>query len=232
MNNRCKPGVVDYLRGRWKNLVRRINSKYSVRDLQGVFNSFILPFYQTFPRCYHTLDHIYDCLLEFDKASSLATFKDEVEIALWFHDVVSYSEAKSCEIMKNILMLKYKDQESWIESYIMATTHQIKYIERTLGTNEAVDAFIVNDQCLVADIDIAIFGKNRSKYIEFESKIRKEFLYARTIFNQERLRVLQAFLNRKKIYYHEYFQKKYERRARENLQWSIKNLTKQLKLKE
>jgi len=227
MNNKCQPRVVSYLRNRWKNLVKKINSKYSVKDLQNVFDRFILPFYQTFPRCYHTLDHIYDCLLELDRASSLATFKNEVEIALWFHDIVN-SEAESCNIMKNILMLKYKDQEQWIESYIMATTHQIKHIKLNLGV-DAVDAFIVNDQCLTADIDLAIFGKSKPKFAEYEMKIRKEYQYAKSIFNDERLKVLRAFLHRKKIYWHKYFQKKYERQARLNLQWSIKNLIVQKK---
>ena len=75
------------------------------------------------------------------------------------------------------------------------------------------------------DIDLSIFGQLKEIFDEYEANIRKEYeFYPLEIYNPGRMKILNSFLNKEFIYQIPEVRKKYEKKARENLQRSIEKL--------
>ena len=78
---------------RWKELIKRISGKYPDDD---TFISLVDAYSQPH-RYYHNATHVENCLVEFDKTRMLAEYSDEVEIAIWLHDLFYDLKAKDNE---------------------------------------------------------------------------------------------------------------------------------------
>ena len=119
-------------------------------DPQPVFDA-LARNYSGPQRAYHTLEHVRDCLAEFDRASSLAERPLEVQAALWLHDVVydtraSDNEERSADWAVGTLT-KAGVTGTTVEhicGLILATKH--------IGAPQSADA------ALVVDIDLALAG--------------------------------------------------------------------------
>ena len=91
----------------------------------------------------------------------------------------------------------------------------LKYVQ----INHFLFVIIVLIASLLPDIDLAILGSESKVFNEYEQKIREEYSFV----NEEEYRtkrsiILKQFLNRKTIYFSEYFRNKYEKSARRNLE--------------
>ena len=81
------------------------------------------------------------------------------------------------------------------------------------------------DARLLVDIDLAILGRPRGEFDEYEANIRKEYLFVSwPEYRPARSAVLRSFMDRPAIYSTDYFRRKYENRARANLERSLDNL--------
>lgn len=169
-------------------------------------------------RYYHNLTHIQDCLCLFDQTRSLAAHPEEVELAIWFHDAVydarrSDNEQKSAEWAQAVIHESglSSDLAERVASSILATRHH----------GEVTDP----DAQLLVDIDLSILGRDPDIFWQYEENIRKEYSWVpQTLFQQERLKILQSFLDRPHIYYHGEYREKFEARARANLEQAIARL--------
>ena len=75
------------------------------------------------------------------------------------------------------------------------------------------------------DIDLTILGQSKNDFNKYENQIRKEYDFVSDReFAQGRKKILNSFLSSPRIYKTDYFFKKYEKKARENLNYSIKRL--------
>jgi predicted metal-dependent HD superfamily phosphohydrolase len=170
-------------------------------------------------RFYHTPRHVLECLKEFEEVKNHTKLPLEVSLALWFHDVIYNPKAKDNEEQSQqyakrvVTSLKLNSQFAEnLGNLILATKH----ITKPLTIDEA----------LMMDIDLSILGKPRGIFDEYEKNIRKEYSFVNEIeFRNGRKRILEGFLARGEIYYSDYFRKKYEEMARENLEYSIKKLS-------
>lgn len=82
-----------------------------------------------------------------------------------------------------------------------------------------------NDEKLIVDIDLSILGRSPETYNQFESWIRKEYKLVPTlIYRKKRKEILTNFLERDRIYSHDYFYVKLENNARANITNAIQNL--------
>jgi len=169
-------------------------------------------------RAYHTLQHVRDCLAEFDGASMLAERPQEVEAALWLHDVVydtraTDNEERSADWAREVLASAAVPTATLerVAELILATKH--------IGLPPSVDA------ALVVDIDLAILGREVALFERYEQQIQQEYAWvAEPIFREGRAGILEGFLARKAIYGTAFFHERYETRARENLSRSIRRL--------
>ena len=203
------------LKERWIEFFKKINAKGNPNK----FFDKIIKHYSEPHRAYHTLKHIKNSLKEFDEVKDLCEKPNEVEFAIWFHDIIynprkdnneeksadlAYKKAKEMNLSKNFA----ED----IKQFILASKHQT--------TPTRIDAQIM------IDIDLAGFGKSEKEFWEQNKLVRKEYsFYSDKDFNLGRSILLNSFLIRSHIYLTKHFRKKYETQARKNIKKMIKKLT-------
>jgi predicted metal-dependent HD superfamily phosphohydrolase len=197
----------------WDNLFGRSSESRNVRD--DVIHRYI-----SSGRAYHNLEHIAACLRLLEEHKQLASRQTEVEVALWYHDIVydpkrKDNEEKSAALARDhLLRLGVKSTGFLIdvEHLIMATRHT--------GIPKTPDC------ALVADIDLAILAASPRGYDWYARAIRKEYSFVkRDAFRKGRADVLRSFLKRSSIYTTPTFRHRYEHIARANLEREIESLT-------
>ena len=169
-------------------------------------------------RAYHDMSHITHCLNELEEARHLAERPGEVEMALWFHDAIYHpgakdNEARSAELSRRIAKQARLPEALGNRVYdlVLATEHR--------GLPDGADAR------LLVDIDLSILGRPQDQFDDYETDIRKEYHFVPPQqYRSARTAILRSFRNRPAIYSTDFFQRKYESRARANLERSLSNL--------
>jgi predicted metal-dependent HD superfamily phosphohydrolase len=169
-------------------------------------------------RAYHTLQHLAECLCFFDAARTLMQRPDEVELALWFHDVIYDTRRSDNE----------EASAQWAQQLLLevgappATTQRVgDLIRLTNHVAEPQDG----DGMLLLDIDLAILGAEPARFDEYERQVRQEYRWvAWPAFCMGRTKILRNFLQRPTIYRTGFFQTRFEAQARTNLAASLDNL--------
>ena len=150
----------------------------------------------------------------------VSKFPDEVELALWCHDVIydphaADNEAQSAAWTARILRQATvaDDVVARVTALILATQHH------TLPDDP--------DAALVVDIDLSILGQPVVEFDRYEAAIRQEYHWVpETAYREARLRVLESFLTRPSIYQTATFRERYDALAQVNLARSIRHLRK------
>ncbi len=169
-------------------------------------------------RPYHNLDHIQNCLVEFDSCSHLSINPDALEFAIWYHDIIyntkrQDNEEKSAQYAKAIC-----DQAGVPEKFGSEVSRLI-----ILTNHRQIPTDI--DGKLIVDIDLAILGASPEDFEECERAIREEYAhYSESTFKHGRSAILDMINKREDIYETEFFRKKYEKQARENIRSSLERL--------
>lgn len=169
-------------------------------------------------RRYHTLQHLADCIALFEDYRHLADHPAEVEMALWFHDAVydvtaGDNEAQSAQLAGSELAGAGVGETAIerIRRLIMATCHA--------ALPEGRDAQ------LLVDIDLAILGAGRDRFIAYEQQVRDEYGWVpEALFRERRAAILREFLDRQPLYHTPALQQRLEEQARLNLEWSLEQL--------
>jgi predicted metal-dependent HD superfamily phosphohydrolase len=201
------------MEARWLNLM----TKLGLDENKETYHQ-ILEAYSGKERSYHSVSHLQSVLECLDSAANLAENKDEVELALWFHDAVykpfsSSNEADSANWALDFLQRNGASKEIQNRTFelVMATAHD--------------SSPTTTDEKLIVDIDLSVLGQPKSTYLRFSEGVRKEYLRVPSfLYRRKRKEVLSSFLNREKIYSFATFQKKYEYAARENIAIEIESL--------
>jgi predicted metal-dependent HD superfamily phosphohydrolase len=197
-------------RDRW----HRLMAAFALPETNDWFDQ-LLDAYSQKHRHYHTVAHIDHCLRELDSASELAQEPAEVELALWFHDVVydpysSNNEAKSADLACELLNRGGVSSErvERVRAHILATRHEAPAE--------------LDDSKLVVDIDLSILGVDEAAYARFETDVRQEYRWVPgPLFRSKRAEILESFLARPTIYGTARFRDRYEAPARRNLRAAI-----------
>lgn len=178
----------------------------------------IMEAYSEKGRSYHTATHLQSVLECLDSVANLAQCRDEVEIALWFHDSVYKPFSSSNE----------KDSAKWASDFLQkngaSETTQTHVFELVMATAHQSSTNSV-DQNLIVDIDLSVLGQPKAAYTVFSRGVREEYRRVPSfIYRRKRKEILASFLSRDRIYTFEQFQKKYESSARENIANEIESL--------
>lgn len=165
-----------------------------------------------------SLKHLEECFSHFDSAMQLAHSPAEIEIAIWFHDAIydtrkHDNEERSAAWAVNAVRNSGASSEvaQRIGDMVLATKHQV-------APNTA-------DASLFVDVDLSILGASATRFAEYERQIRQEYAWVpEKEFQQGRAKLLRDISMRERIYATEFFQKRLETAARENLKRSLSKL--------
>jgi predicted metal-dependent HD superfamily phosphohydrolase len=155
----------------------------------------------------------------FDLGTSLAIHPEEVELAIWFHDAVYDTRCNDNE----------QRSADWAELVIRQAGLCSEIAERVSRSILATRHNVVladTDEQVVADIDLSILGREANVFWQYEANIRKEYAWVpEAVFRRRRAEILQGFLDRRYIYYHENYRHIFETTARVNLGQAILRLS-------
>ncbi len=189
--------------------------------------------YQEPHRHYHTLTHLKSCfyhldayasseLCELDKSSLL-----EVELALWFHDVIYQPRSLTNE----------KDSAAKLSDFLnynaSQETQSLRLIELVLVTqhpsiaqNKQQGILLDIDLSILLDIDLSILGADSACYDEFELAIKQEYKWVPDeLYKEKRSCLLNSLLRHKHVFQSEYFTVHLEHQAQCNIKRTINKLS-------
>lgn len=193
-------------------------STHDTDESQWVRDRLIAQYSETH-RHYHTCQHLEECISLLNELDPLPACAAQIELALWFHDAVydvyrNDNEEKSAQWAEACLRQANRDKDtiSSIKRLVIATKH-------TSTSNKI-------DEMLIMDIDLAILGAKKQRFVEYEQQIRREYGHVpESIYREKRRAVLESFSNCRPIYLTDHFRARFEKRAEHNLQEALKNLS-------
>lgn len=174
----------------------------------------LIAHYQESHRHYHNLVHLQECFFWFDEIKHRLYCPNLVAIALFYHDIIynptsQTNEQDSGQFMQSKLKGRLPDNDiAMMNQYILATKDHVNPLTDTHK----------NDLDYLLDIDLAILGSCPDRFDEYNNQIRKEYSWVNSlIYSFKRKSVLKGFYDKDRIYLTDYFYKKLENQARDNL---------------
>lgn len=198
---------------RWNILMK----EFGFPENKDTYDS-LIKHYSEKHRAYHNLEHISDCLEKLDSIPSPIKGRREIELAIWFHDIIYNPYGKNNELKSANMAVSFLNNQdcsekvkSNIHDLIMSTLHN--KIPKNISEK------------IIMDIDISILGAEYNVYKEYSEKIRKEYkLVPRILYRKKRKEILSNFLKKNQLYHSDYFQF-LEKDARNNITLEIKELS-------
>ncbi len=190
--------------------VWRQNLLQGVSDNSHAVFAAVQKFYQESHRHYHNDDHIDHCLELLHEVRDQLDRPDAVELAIWFHDVIYTSGARDNEkrsaewfLLQSELQLEEPIRDE-VYSLIMSTKHDKS--PKSL------------EERILVDIDLSSFGLSWERFQEDGINVRKEQRHlSDQEFYQKQMKFQESLLNRARFYFSDYFYRRFEEKARDNL---------------
>ncbi|WP_024769897.1 HD domain-containing protein [Aquimarina macrocephali] len=166
-------------------------------------------------RYYHNLshlEHLYHKLIEVKN-----DIKDwnMILFALFYHDYIY-----------NVLKQDNEEQSAKKATEILHSLsidkHQIHLCKEIILATKGHHVSENNDINHFTDADLSILGSDWKNYEIYYKNVRKEYkYYPDFMYNKGRIKVLNHFINMPAIFKSEYFYKRFEANAKQNLQQEI-----------
>jgi predicted metal-dependent HD superfamily phosphohydrolase len=175
--------------------------------------------YENPTRSYHNLVHLEEVLDVIDELAGQAQDLTAVRLAGWFHDVRYDPHATDNEERSAV----WAGAALWV---LGATEETIARVQALILQTKTHDAEPGDDNASVLlDADLAILGAPPWRYEEYAAGIRREYAWVgEEDYRRGRLRVLEGFLQREKIYRTERMCRTHEEQARENVRREVEQL--------
>lgn len=174
-------------------------------------------------RFYHTPKHINHCLRQLDLASAFhpVDICKQVEMALWFHDVIYDPLAGDNEQQSADWYLKYA-------SGVMSEEFNQRIYELILITQHKEMPQEIAGQYLV-DLDLSSFGQAWEEVVIDSDAVRAEYQHlSDQDFISGQKKFLSFLIGRPSIFSTEFFKSRYEAAARRNILRKLDELDHQI----
>ena len=172
--------------------------------------------YNDTQRAYHSLAHIQQLFAQFDQTMTYLHEPRLIALALYYHDVIydptrSDNELKSAEYMVDKLKHYLSDDQrrTIYALIIMTATHQLDGL---------TDSDKCSDAAYLLDMDLSILGTPWPQYERYAQAVRQEYAHVSDIdYRVGRIAILKKLLTHPKMYLTQYYYKRLEQQARENM---------------
>jgi len=180
-------------------------------------------------RFYHNFYHISKLHFIFECFKPLIPHKQNFLLALWFHDAIYDPKKPDNEEQSAALFQQFaseagldKSQSDEVSKIIMATKKHTIAIEDFKEDGGYYDLITCQ---MFLDADVQVLAWEDMLYDDYAQRIRREYgHYGDKDYASGRIKVLEGFLDREKIFLTDYFEDAFEAAARENLKREIQNL--------
>jgi predicted metal-dependent HD superfamily phosphohydrolase len=161
-------------------------------------------------RAYHTAQHIDECLTLLDAVASQLQSADDVELAIWLHDVVYDPKAKDNEARSAALAMQWFTQ--------LSADRQSTLSRRILATQQHLPCPTDSDGQALLDIDLAILAAAPTRFAEYATQVRTEYSFVPAlVYQTKRGEFMHAMAQRTQLYFHPALAPRLELLARRNL---------------
>jgi predicted metal-dependent HD superfamily phosphohydrolase len=202
-----KPSV---LRERFQALAQRVGA---VGDASPLAERLLAAWTEP-SRHYHDTTHLAECLALLDEALEAGAERDVAELALWFHDAVYDARANDSE-ERSARWLEVAGAELRLVPELVARAARLVRATAHASNPHEDDALAA----LVCDVDLAILGRERVRFLEFEDAVRDEYAHVWSLlFGLGRGRFLASLLERSRIFVTPWASARFEATARRNIE--------------
>lgn len=201
--------MLETLQQRWNHFANQITLPRAGEMWAAIDNLYTAP-----DRHYHNIHHLYDCLEKWDKWPEKPEQTAEIELAIWFHDIIydpqrNDNEESSAALLSHFLRGHMLESET--VALIMATQHK--------------EAQGMIPEEIICDIDLSILGSPSTIYQQYADAIRLEYHWVPAQrYAVKRIQVLKNFLRSHNIYHTQYAQELWQQQAVINLESEIASL--------
>ena len=172
-------------------------------------------------RHYHTLEHLAEM---FKVVGRLVTITDDpgpLHLAVWFHDAIYDTRAKDNESRSADLAIDLLAPLGVPAAAVDRVVRLVRATAHLDGDQPPPD----RETMALLDADLAILGAAEDRYRRYATDIRKEYAWVRDAdYWPARAAVLERFLARPRIYWHDVMFQEGEGRARANLRAELAEL--------
>lgn len=169
-------------------------------------------------RYYHTMQHLAHLLNELDPVKEKIQDWNTVLFSVFYHDFV-YNPLRRDNEERSVAIMENRLQSIDVPPEIIAACRGQILCTKTHA--HCLDA----DSNFFTDADLSILGQEENSYKEYTAAIRKEYaLYADNLYYPGRKAVLKQFLQMERIFKTGVFFDRYEKQARQNLQWELETI--------
>ena len=205
---------IEMIKEKFLNLIREYseNKDYNLECWNEIERN-----YSSKSRHYHNLEHLENMLSELNKIQSEVKDLDCLLFAIYYHDII-YKPTKSNNEHKSALLFENR----------IAKTSFDKLNECMLQIEATKEHKISDDYDtnILLDLDLSVLGKNLQEYKKYSERIRKEYqIYPDFMYRKGRKKVLKNILESDFIYKTDYYRQLYEKQAKENLKFELKQLS-------
>lgn len=217
IQKQVKTDILHALNQRWLQLCARLQLGQEQADAQW---QQLIKSYGAPHRYYHNFSHIYHLLQLWDKQEVQLEQTAVFELAFWLHDIIYEPSEKDNEVKSANWATEYwgtvldEQQQQFLQDLILSTDgHKAQ-------SNTWAEHFFL-------DHDLSIFAARPADYEDYRVAIREEYAeVSDAAYQKGRWKILQNFLDRKRLFFTDTFYEKYEKQARENLQKECRELQK------
>jgi predicted metal-dependent HD superfamily phosphohydrolase len=173
-------------------------------------------------RYYHNLVHLHNMLQNLDEVRSEVQNFDATLFALYYHDIVYVVGAGNNETKSAQRAGKRLEEFGADKSTKQKVTDLILATEKHEQSGD-------HDLNCFTDADLSILGSDQSVYANYTAAIRREYeTVPEFLYRPGRKKILKHFLAMATIFKTAYFKRKYEEKARVNMQWELNGLNEPL----
>jgi predicted metal-dependent HD superfamily phosphohydrolase len=194
-----------FTRERWSALCARLGCAAAIEKFDQLTAAYAEP-----ARAYHTAQHIGECLLLLDSVASQLQSPDDVELAIWLHDVVYDPQATDNEARSAALAV------DWFKN--LPQSRKARLHQRILATQHHLPSPDDSDGQALLDIDLAILAAPPARFAEYANQVRIEYGFVpESIYQTKRAEFMRAMAQRPQLYFHPALASRLEPLARRNI---------------